>query len=197
MLRASAYSLLVVAAGALMVSCDVVGSDECGPEVEATAEFGRALLNANTANELYNDPSFSSFLLAGKRHFNWSFLVEGICASEHARPIWFLMVERAHLPPGWEVTASYATSALTSTDVTLPVSDLDLLFRKYSLIGDVGMQQGSILGRAQLAFDIEFAFTSQGDLSTDMGVAQGLHPQVTIEILYKAAKASASGITSP
>ena len=32
------------------------------------------------------------------------------------------------------------------------------LLREYKLVGDVGMQQGSILGRAQLAFDIEVAY---------------------------------------
>jgi hypothetical protein len=186
MRRAFAFSALVLAAGAFAGSCgvidDVTGSDECGAERSVT------LLNANTAATLFSHADFTHFLLSGKRHFNWSFLVEGICASENARAQWDMLVDSDDLPAGWEVSASYATTAATNANVTLTAEDAGFFIRKYSATTNVSMSQGSVLGRAQLAVDIEFAFVSQGDFSTDVAIAQGLSPSLHIQVSYKAAR---------
>jgi hypothetical protein len=191
MMRRIVHSVLVAAAGAFASSCDVVGDDECGDNQVTT------LLDANTAAELYGSPAFTQFILSGKRHFYWSFLVEGICASEHAEPEWQLLINPTQLPPGWEVSASYATTAVSNTDVTLTASNSGASIRRYYATADVGMEQGSVLGRAQMALDIEFAFTSQGDFSTDSEIAQHVDPGIVVVLRYKAATASASLLTSP
>jgi hypothetical protein len=191
MLRAYLPSVLVVAAAALALGCDVVGDDECGDDKNAL------LIGTNNPAQLYDRPDFTSFLLSGRRHFNWSFLVEDICSSEPAEIHWQVLVQKAELPPGWQVTAGYATTAVTGTDVTLTASDPSNVTRVYEAVVNVGMAQGSILGVSRLAVDIEFAFTSQGDFQTDREVAQLIQPAIDVWVRYKAPKSSASAITAP
>ena len=177
--------------------CEAVGGGECGGEATVSVFEGY------TAAALYSGPAFTSSLASGRRKFNWSGVVEDICSSEKATPSWQILVHKNQLPPGWQVRAGYATTPVTGAEVTLRPSDSGVFGqggtydRQYFGSAEVGMEQGSVLGRAQIAMDIEFSFVSQGDLSIDRELAQRVDPNVSMRLTYKVPKQTASAITAP
>jgi len=178
------YAALLVA-GALTASCSGLVNDALTPE--CGDDKTTVVLSASTAAVALTNPALETDLDQGFRYFSWTFLVENICADAHAKPFWQLITDKTKLPPGWNVSAGWVTTPVTSGEVTLPPHD-DGSLRTYSAYGDIGMEQGSVGGVGRLAVWIEFGFESQGNIDVDREVARQLLQALDMTVAYKLPK---------